>query len=400
MASFTLSELLKPFEYLEISSLYAHYAVIIDAVISFFIFFGVTKVTIGRRFEGRGGNAITIGVGLALSIGFLVMEKTLNFSLQSFGPLAAAIILLLVGFVLYGLLHALGFSHMNAICLAYVINYLSLRMVSPTIFDWIADTAPFINGILAIGFLIALIKLIISLFSRSSINSLSSKLSKVPASLNFKPYSENYDKEISEDKEEVNLIDSKLIQVTKKGIKDSDEMINTIKEMIRVLEKYGSSPHAIREISNAINKIKEKEHYALVYLNYINKILDSVGRFDHDFYIRLKAEYEAIQGGKQKEFKKKEIEAEEKKREIEDALKKFENLFPQHIQGFNNALANTIWSLRNNNSQKAIEYLQLCLNVEEKIKEIFVRMKDMEGVLKKMTKRNLKFLKKEKRKFS
>ena len=289
---------------------------------------------------------------------------------------------------------------MNAICLAYVINYLSLRMVSPTIFDWIADTAPFINGILAIGFLIALIKLIISLFSRSSINSLSSKLSKVPASLNFKPYSENYDKEISEDKEEVNLIDSKLIQVTKKGIKDSDEMIDTIKEMIRVLEKYGSSPHAIREISNAINKIKEKEHYALVYLNYINKILDSVGRFDHDFYIRLKAEYEAIQGGKQKEFKKKEIEAEEKKREIEDALKKFENLFPQHIQGFNNALANTVWSLRNNNSQKAIEYLQLCLNVEEKIKEIFVRMKDMEGVLKKMTKRNLKFLKKEKRKFS
>jgi hypothetical protein len=400
MATLTLDVLLKPFEYLDISSLYTHYAFIIDAVISFFIFFGVTKVTIGRRFEGRGGNAITIGVGLALSIGFLVMEKTLNFSLQSFGPLAAAIILLLVGFVLYGLLHALGFSHMNAICLAYIINYLSLRLVSPTIFDWIAETAPFINGILAIGFIIALVKLIISLFSRNSINSLSSKLSTVPASLNLKPYSENYAKEISEDKEEVNLIDSKLIQVTKKEIKDSDEMINSIKEMIRALEEYGSSPPAIREISNALNKIKEKEHYSLVYLTYINKILDSVGRFDNDFYATLKAEYEAIQGGKQKEFKKREIESEEKKREIEDALKKYENLISQHTRGFNNALANTIWSLRNNNSQEAIKYLQLCLNVEEKIKEIFVRMKDMEGALKKMTKRNLKFLKKEKRKFS
>ena len=55
----------------------------IDAIIAFLIFFGVAKVTLGKRFEGRGGRAIIIGIGLALSTGFLLMEKTLNFSLRS-----------------------------------------------------------------------------------------------------------------------------------------------------------------------------------------------------------------------------------------------------------------------------------------------------------------------------
>jgi hypothetical protein len=148
-----------------------------------------------------------------LTGGFLLMEKTLNFSLRSFGPLAVAIILILVGFVFYSMLLSLGFSHTNSLCLAYLIDYLSLRLVSPSIFDWIASKAPFINGILGIGFLIALIKLLFSLFSRSTPKSLASKL---PSSLNIKGKTEDFDKEIDEDKEEADIIRSKLIKSTKK----------------------------------------------------------------------------------------------------------------------------------------------------------------------------------------
>jgi len=101
MPVFTFEELLKPFEYLDISSLYNQYSLVIDAIIAFLIFFGVAKVTLGKRFEGRGGRAMIIGVGLALSTGFLLMEKTLNFSLRSFGPLAVTVILILVGFICY-----------------------------------------------------------------------------------------------------------------------------------------------------------------------------------------------------------------------------------------------------------------------------------------------------------
>ena len=207
MPIFTFEEILKPFEHLDIASLYSHYSFIIDAVISFLIFFGIAQVTIGKRFEGKGGRAITIGIGLVLTGGFLLMEKTLNFSLRSFGPLAAVIILLLVGFVLFTLLLSLGFNHTNSICLAYIIDYLSLRLVSPTIFDWIAQRAPFINGILGLGFLIALFKLIFSLVSRNSLKPISSKL---PSKLNIKSNTEDYDREMEEDKEEVDVIKSRF----------------------------------------------------------------------------------------------------------------------------------------------------------------------------------------------
>jgi len=397
MAVFTLEELLKSFEYLEISFLYNNYSFIIDAVIAFLIFFGVAKVTLGKRFEGRGGRAIIIGIGLALSMGFLLMEKSLNFSLRSFGPLAVGIILLLVGFVLYGLLLSLGFNHTNSLCLAYIIDYLSLRLVAPNIFDWIANTAPFINGILGLGFLMALFKLIFSLFSRNSLKSISSKL---PSKPNIKSNTEDYDKEMEEDKEEVDIIKSRLIKPTKKEIKDSEEMIETINEMIKLIEEYGTTPHAIRELSNYLVKIRDKEHYAMVYFNYINKIMDKIGRFDNEFYTTLKAECETAQGSEQKRLKKKEIEAEEKKREIEEVIEKIEKLILQHTKKFRQCINYAVQNLRNNNPNEAIKCLKESLKIESKIKDLFEQIKELERDLKKITKRNFRFLRKEKKKYA
>ena len=397
MAVFTFEELLKPFEYLDIGSLYNQYSLIIDAIIAFLIFFGVAKVTLGKRFEGRGGNAIIVGVGLALSTGFLLMEKNLNFSLRSFGPLAVTVILILVGFVFYNLLLSLGFNHTNSICLAYIIDYLSLKLVSPTIFDWIAQTAPFINGILGLGFLIAFIKLLFSLFPRSPLKSISSKL---PSKINIRANNENLDREINEEKEEGALIRSKVIKSIKKEIKDSDEMIETINEMIKTIEEYGTTPHGIREISNYLTKIRDKKHYAKVYFDYINKIMEKVGSFDNEFYTSLKAEYDTIQGKEQKRLKKKEIETEEKKQEIEQVVEKIEKLILQYTKQFTKFINYAVQNLRKRNPNESIKCLKESLKIEAKIKDLFEQMKELEGDLKKLTKRNFKFLRKEKKKFT
>lgn len=397
MAIFTFNEILKPFEYLDIGSIYNHYSFLIDAIIIFFVLFGVTQVTLGKRFEGRGGRAITIGTALALSAGFLLMEKTMNFSLRSFGPLAVAVILTLVGFVFYRMLISLGFSRTNSICLSYIIDYLSLRLVSPSIFDWIASKTPFINGILGIGFLIAIIKFIFSLFSRHSLKSLSGKL---PSNIDVEGHTEDFDKEIDEDKKEIKTIRSKLIKSTKKEIKDSDEMIETINEMIKLIDEYGTAPHAVKELSENLNKIKDKEHYAMIYFNYINKIMDRIGRFDNDFYTDLKAEYETAQGKEQKRLKKKEIETEEKKREIEGIIKKIEKHILQQTSEFNQALNYAVQSLKSRNPADAVNYLKTSLKIEQKIKTLYEQMKKLEVDLKKLTRRSIKFLEKEKKKIS
>jgi len=54
-------------------------------------------------------------------------------------------------------------------------------------------------------------------------------------------------------------------------------------------------------LQNYLVKIRDEEHYAMVYSNYINKIMDEIGRFDNEFYITLKAEYETTQGKEQKD---------------------------------------------------------------------------------------------------
>ena len=89
MAILTLEELLSPFEFLDIGGIYERYSSAIDFTIAFLLFLGIAKVTLGRRFEGRGGKLIVTSVALALSVGFSLMEQEMHFSLRSFGAFGA-----------------------------------------------------------------------------------------------------------------------------------------------------------------------------------------------------------------------------------------------------------------------------------------------------------------------
>ena len=48
-------------------------------------------------------------------------------------------------------------------------------------------------------------------------------------------------------------------------------------------------------------------------------------------------------------------------------------------------------NLINNNANEAVKYLKESLKIEAKIKDLFEQMKELEGDLKKLTKRNFNF---------
>ena len=54
---------------LELSRWYTQYSWAIDSLIYLTLFAGIARVTVGQRFEGRGGVAISIATGLALTFG-------------------------------------------------------------------------------------------------------------------------------------------------------------------------------------------------------------------------------------------------------------------------------------------------------------------------------------------
>jgi hypothetical protein len=128
--------------------------------------------------------------------------------------------------------------------------------------------------------------------------------------------------------------------------------------------------------------------------------MDKLGRFDNEFYTTLKAEYETAQGAEQKRLKKKEIEAEEKKREIEEVIEKVEKIILQHTKEFNQCINYAVQNLRNNNPNEAVKCLKESLRIENKIRDLFEQMKGLEGDLRRLTKRNFRFLRKEKKRFS
>ena len=128
--------------------------------------------------------------------------------------------------------------------------------------------------------------------------------------------------------------------------------------------------------------------------------MGNIGRFDNEFYTTLKAEYETAQGSEQKRLKKKEIDAEEKKREIEGVIEKIEKLIIQQTKEFNQFLNYAVQNLRNNNPNEAVKCLKESLRIETKIKDLFEQMKELEGDIKKLTKKNIRFLRKEKKQYT
>jgi len=58
-----------------------------------------------------------------------------------------------------------------------------------------------------------------------------------------------------------------------------------------------------------------------------------------------------------------------------------------------------VQNLRNNNPNESVRFLKESLGIESKIKDLFEQMKGLEGDLRKLTKRNFRFLRKEKKRF-
>ncbi|MCB9848537.1 MAG: hypothetical protein H6814_09000 [Phycisphaeraceae bacterium] len=89
---------------LDLGGVYEQHWLAVDSVLYLLFFTGIAQVTLGRRFEGRGGQALVIVVGVALAIGASAAARTSGYRLGALGPIAWAILLLVLGGVVYELL--------------------------------------------------------------------------------------------------------------------------------------------------------------------------------------------------------------------------------------------------------------------------------------------------------
>ena len=118
------------FQGINLAAFYAQNNLWIDAVIYFIIFIGVATVTIGKKFEGSGGKAIVIGIGLALSFGITYFTASIDFSLAQLGPWALILFMILIAYTIFSAIRYMGEdSSLVAVAIAYIFVWLMLNFV-------------------------------------------------------------------------------------------------------------------------------------------------------------------------------------------------------------------------------------------------------------------------------
>lgn len=389
-----LEDLFRPFEYLDIASVYSRYSQIIDLTIAFVVFSGVAKVTLGRRFEGRGGKAIIVGVSAALTAGFMAMERTLGFSLRSFGGIGAGIFIFLVGLVLFGFLRTAGLHFGNALSLSYGIVYLSMMAVVPSVFDFIADTAPFINGILGLIFLFTLGKLIYSFFK-----SVRTPRGFSPEAILRGGGGHFLEEKIGQEKTEERLLKGKLTRIAKKDLKDSDAIIEHIERIKMLIGEYGNTEKARKEISEELSKLSKSERHYLSDLNKLQKLVRRFAAYDQEELNNLKDRLGKVTK-KEKPFVEKEISIAQKKIEAEKKLNQFKQEVFALTEKFNSFLRTAINIVKAGSyPQDTVRYLDDCIKIEAYTKKLLREVRIVEAELAALAEEESKTFKKERKRF-
>ena len=98
-----LADIVETIEGFNIGEAYGTAPYVIDGIIYLILFIGIAQVTLGKRFEGKGGKAVSVAVGLALAFALSFWSINTGFMLGKLGPLAGMILVIVIGLFIYRL---------------------------------------------------------------------------------------------------------------------------------------------------------------------------------------------------------------------------------------------------------------------------------------------------------
>jgi len=134
-----------PFEFMfsgieRIAGLYGTYYYAIDCILYAVILIGAAQFALSQQFQGSGGRAVIIGMGIALSLGAAFFERQTGFKLVSgLGPIAVIVVLILFCFLFYRLFTALGANSRLVMMGMFSLAIFYVNAQFPIIGDWMTS---------------------------------------------------------------------------------------------------------------------------------------------------------------------------------------------------------------------------------------------------------------------
>lgn len=165
-----LDPIFKPFQNINIGQIYDRYWFVVDSVMYFIILVGVSQFALSKQFDqGRGGKAVIIGVGVSLAIAASFFEYKTKFKLiDTFGPLAVIVVVVLFLVAVYRFAQALGAGSKGFMMLAFSVLFFYVAGTMPSLQNWFMKTGDYTRLIWALLNVLAIVFLIwglIKLFS-------------------------------------------------------------------------------------------------------------------------------------------------------------------------------------------------------------------------------------------
>jgi cell division protein FtsB len=375
-----------------IDNFYSTYSTIIDLFIYTLLFIGISQATLGKHFPSRGGKAVVVALGLALAIGLVMSEKTIGFNLRSFGPIAAGILIILVGIMIFLGLKRAGSTSIVATAVAFLITYFIILTVIPGFAQWITSNSytSWIHLLVIIAFAIIIYKILKSLFSKKQ-NSLEDILKKNMDDIS--PENTDLQEQIKQLKGEKVFIKNEMENKSDQAAKASKDMIAELSNMKKmmgelvtpqsrytVLKTLQSIPIQEQQISNAFLPLKQK--------------VKQLASFDYRHFQQLKNDYPKLPSSDRKLIKQ-EINEEWKKLNAENKIVKLENAGENYNRNFIRVIQDLSVALKENRIRDALILINEAIKWEEKILRIFKQMKHLEHRLKSYTNHERRFENKE-----
>jgi hypothetical protein len=378
-----LDDLLSPLSGVNFSDTYDSYSSIIDLFIYAILFIGLAQVTIGKRFESNGGKAMVVAIGMVLAIGLAISESVLGFNLRSFGPLAAAIFIFLVGLVIFLGIKGFGMEAVGAASITIVITYFSIRSITPGLFDWMLSNPnmAWLHSVLLIAVIISVYKIIRLLFpGRDETMSKGSKT--LVEEVSYKP--RDFLDHLREEKNEKNFIKAKLEKITKEAGKDLKQIISDLIDLRKYIIEFGGTTRGREMLARKVESIIPKEHQVQNRIQTIKDMVQRLSNFDSQNFENLKEEYKNIPS-KSKKHIERELQSEWRKMDIEKQIIKLEEAVMKYDHSFNHALKMTIVSLKSNRIKSSLQHLDEAIKSEKQLLKSFQHIERLEKKLKTFT---------------
>lgn len=318
-----------------IEQTYHDFSLLVDLALYLLLFIPLSLFSLGRHFRGREGRMISAAVGLILSLGLVLVERTLDFNIKSFGPLSALMLVGGVAVVVFVSLKRLGVRALSAACGSIVLLYFSIQSVSPGFYGWLLERMPWTPLVLLASIFIVVVQGLRKLITWSREGVVLGKTGNAGA------------------QERIQRQENATKIISRAGKMKHKEAKRLVKELKNVRSQIISGAPR-RESIRSLRGIEPEAEELLAHAQIVKQLAERLWNLDLAAYRELKKHYQGAALWKMRLLLKKEIHAELRKLRAEKRLKELEALLERRILRVKDELQRAARCLSGKNDHEAV----------------------------------------------